>query len=154
MMDSKVEQFTRFIERYEIAFAGGDFTKVLQLWSPDCDEPWHQPEEFDEPLIGWPALEQYAQSLGGVLDSFEVKTTGHRMKPGPADSLLFILTLHWRGALKGAAAPIAATVQVSGLLHEHDGELKLLHYMESGPAALPFVRKAYARQAREGVWAP
>ena len=151
-MDGQTERFTDFIARYENGFNGGDFTKLLELWSPDCEEPWYQPEEFDEPLIGWPALEKYVASLSGTFESFELKTVGHRTKSGPADSLLFMFTLYWRGLLKGAQAPIASTVQASGLLHEHFGELKLLHYAESGPSALPFVRKAYVRQAGEGVW--
>ena len=151
-MANQVEGFTDFIARYENAFNCRDYTKLLDLWSPEVEEPWYQPEEVSEPLIGWQALTEYVESLPVTFDSFEVKSTNHRTKPGPADSVVFMFALHWRGRLKGATSPIAATVRVSGLLQEHLGELKLLHYVESGPSALPFVRKAYVMLAEQGVW--
>ena len=49
--------FGEFLSRFEHAWNSGDFSKVRRLWAEDVEEPWHFPEETEDPVIGWPALD-------------------------------------------------------------------------------------------------
>lgn len=147
------DKFAGFIAEFEAAFSNGTFEDVLCLWSREAQEPWHQPEELEAPLIGWQALTAYVNSLNSILKSFEAKISNEHIKQGPGDSVLFRFVLDWKAIMLNADRPIAARVSASGLLHEIDGKYRLLHYIESGPAALPFVRAAYETAASRKPWA-
>ncbi|MDJ0922571.1 MAG: nuclear transport factor 2 family protein [Henriciella sp.] len=146
--DAVQRSFSSFLQAFEAAWNNGDFTAVQALWSPEVEEPWHFPEELEHPVIGWAALEAYLEAANQAIHAFAVKTSDGAIKSAGAEGLyVFRFNMLWRAAMKPAATPIGAHVKVSGLLKMTQGEMKLIHYMESGPAALPFVRAAYEKAA-------
>lgn len=146
-MPGKNAQFEDFIALFEAAWSGGDFSKVRALWSPEVEEPWHFPEELTQPIVGWDELDAYLLSLPAIIEKFEIKVRQPHFKPLVADIGVFRFTMDWCATLTSSPTPVGASVSVSGLLGPYKDELRMLHYMESGPAAFPFIQSAYERFA-------
>ncbi len=151
MTDTETAAFANFIAAFEAAWNGGDFFQVRDLWSPDVAEPWHFPEELDHPVIGWDALEAYLAEAQHIIERFRVQVSDPAIKPVPGggDLRIFRFRMSWKALLRGDSEAVGADVRVSGLLAPFEGELRLVHYMEAGPAALPFMRAAYRQRAAE-----
>ena len=140
--------FEEFLRRYERAWSCGDFRRVRELWIPGCEEPWHFPEELAQPIVGWEALDRYLQQAQKIIDEFRVEVSDAHWKYLAPELALFRLHMAWSGTLAGEQAPLGARVRVSGVLRLEQGEFRLMHYMEAGPAALPFIRAVYEEAAR------
>lgn len=145
-MDSYQQNFEIFLQRYHAAWTSGNFDAVLSLWDPDVEEPWHFPEELEQPLVGWRAIKEYLQDTQTLVAEFSVELSNDAIKPLSDELYLFRFGMHWRASMKSGSAksePIGARVRVSGVLRETKDGLRLVHYMEAGPAALPFIKKMY-----------
>ena len=54
-----VAEITEVLSQYEKIWNSQDFSRLRELWDTDDPEPYYVPEEIEEPLIGWPALNRY-----------------------------------------------------------------------------------------------
>lgn len=149
---SEIQQhFEKFLARYTDAWNGGDFDAVLSLWEQNIEEPWHFPEELDQPLVGWEAIKQYLQEAQAAIANFSVELSDAAIKPLSDQHYIFRFGMRWRATMKsdagGASKPLGAHVRVSGVLKETEDGLRLVHYMEAGPAAFPFIKKMYEDMA-------
>ena len=148
------EKFDRFLKAYSAAWRSPRFAEVMALWDPDESEPWHFPEELEQPLIGREAIAAYLEAAAEAIGSFSVELGEAAIKALAPGLYTFRFAMRWRASMRGnalLARPIGARVRVSGVLRETDAGLRLVHYMEAGPAALPYLIAQYEASAAEPV---
>ncbi len=144
--------FEKFLHDYTAAWNGGDFSAVLTLWDSEVEEPWHFPEELEQPLVGWGAIKQYLDEAQAAISQFSVKLSDAEIKPLTESYFVFRFAMQWKATLGEATVnnrPVGAKVRVSGVLRKTSDSLRLIHYMEAGPAAFPFIKKMYEQMAAE-----
>lgn len=141
-----LEEYQRFLNNYSAAWASPGFADVLALWDPSEAEPWHFPEELDQALIGREAIAAYLDAAANAIVDFSVELGDTAIKPLQGDFYTFRFMMRWRASMRANALlskPIGAQVRVSGVLRDTGKGLKLVHYMEAGPAALPYLIGQY-----------
>lgn len=144
------QEFEEFLQRYASAWRSPRFTAVLDLWDPEEAEPWHFPEELDQPLVGRNAIAAYLDAAADAIEGFSVEVSEPAIKPLATDLFTFRFSMRWRAKMQGNALltkPIGTEVRVSGVLRNTTKGLKLVHYMEAGPAALPYLIAQYEQFA-------
>ncbi len=145
------DDFQQFVERYVDAWSSGEFSRVKALWDPDCEEPWHFPEELDTPIVGWEQLDAYLAAAGEIIRDFKISVSDGHVKHLADGLALFRFQMEWTAIMNSNSvfrAPIGAPVRVSGVLRGTADGMKLMHYMEAGPAALPYIIKTYEAFAK------
>lgn len=145
-------KFDRFLEKYKAAWHAERFNDVLNLWDPDESEPWHFPEELNQALVGHEAIAEYLQMAGQVITAFSVVIDNPHIKLLAERCYTFRFEMRWQATMSSQvlhSKPIGAKVRVSGVLRDTEDGLKLAHYMEAGPAALPYMLAQYEQFAAE-----
>jgi len=68
-----VAEITEVLVQYEAIWNSQEFQRLKELWDTDDPEPYYVPEEIEQPIIGWPALERYWNPRPGgrkILEAF------------------------------------------------------------------------------------
>ncbi|MFK7828606.1 MAG: nuclear transport factor 2 family protein [Congregibacter sp.] len=150
-MQDVQDHFQLFLAGYAAAWASPRFAGVLELWDPCEPEPWHFPEELDQPLVGREAIATYLDAAADAIESFSVQVDNSAIKSLEGSFYTFRFMMRWCASMRGSALlpkPIGAQVRVSGVLRDTGDGLKLVHYMEAGPAALPYLVAQYEQFAQ------
>lgn len=146
------KEFDRFLNAFQSAWHADRFNDVLDLWDPNEAEPWHFPEELSQALVGREAIADYLAMAAKVITAFEVVIDDPHIKPLADRCYTFRFDMRWQATMGGESLyskPIGAKVRVSGVLRETNDGLKLAHYMEAGPAALPYMLAQYEQFAAD-----
>jgi uncharacterized protein (TIGR02246 family) len=145
--DADRQALDALIARYRAAWCARDFAALATLFVDD-DATVYLAEEIAEPAVGTAAIRRYFDTCARVLTSMDVSTGApHVCVLGP-DAWALFFPMRWRLSA-GEAAPLAGRVHVSAVVVRDAGALRFVQYVEAPLGALPFVRAAYARAARE-----
>ncbi len=145
-------KFDRFLEKFKAAWHADRFSDVLNLWDPDEAEPWHFPEELNQPLVGREAITEYLKMAGQAITAFSVVIDNSHIKHLAEGCYAFRFEMCWQATMSSQTLhpkPIGTRVRVSGVLRDTEDGLKLAHYMEAGPAALPYMLAQYEQFAAD-----
>jgi hypothetical protein len=135
-----------------------DYAGLKSLWDMDEKDPYYQPEEVEELLVGWPAIEAYWATNTKIMDKITVSYGKAKAKLIAPDLAVAMFDLRWDAALKGRA-PLGGDNRSTAIFRRKPEGWRFCHYIEAPLAPILYIRKLYEkdvepafreRLAREG----
>lgn len=136
-----------------------DYAGLKTLWDLDEKDPYYQPEETEELLIGWPAIEAYWANNLKIMEKISVLYGKARAKLITPDLAVAMFDLRWDAALKNREA-LGGDNRATALFRKKPEGWRFCHYVEAPLAPIMYIRKLYEkdihpafreRLAREGA---
>lgn len=121
-----------------------NYAGLKSLWDPDEKEPWYQPEETEELLVGWPAIEGYWANNLKVMSKITVSYGKARAKLIAPDLAVAVFDLRWDAALIGRA-PLGGDNRTTAIFRKKKDGWRFCHYVEAPLAPIMYMRKLYEK---------
>jgi hypothetical protein len=148
-----VVEITDVLRKYEEIWTSQEFSRLRELWDTDDPEPYYVPEEIEEPLIGWPALERYWNPRPGgrkVLEAFRWHFSNVRARLIAPDLALSIFDHQYELKLAGKRnKPRAGFDRCLAIFRKKPEGWRFILY-----AQCPLGPETYVRTLREKIVPP
>jgi hypothetical protein len=149
-----VAEITELLTQYEKIWNSQDFPRLRELWDTDDPEPYYVPEEIEEPLIGWPALNRYwsPPRPGGksMLEAFRWGFSNVRARLLAPDLALSIFDHRYEMKLRGERnKPSAGFDRCIGIFRKKPEGWRFILY-----AQCPLGPETYVRALRGKIVSP
>jgi hypothetical protein len=147
-------EFLRFIDSYIHLSTGMRFEEKRRLWDSEEPCPVLIPEEADQPLVGWPAIEGYWQNTRHTLQSLTTEWWDLTVQRLSDDEVLLLFKQRWCAEMQASAyfstRPLASTVRVTmGARRRADG-WRIFMSTESHLDGVEYFRALYGQRALAG----
>ena len=148
-----VVEITDVLRKYEEIWTSQEFSRLRELWDTDDPEPYYVPEEIQEPIIGWPALERYWNPRPGgrkVLEAFRWHFSNVRARLIAPDLALSIFDHQYELKLAGKRnKPRAGFDRCLAIFRKKPEGWRFILY-----AQCPLGPETYVRTLREKIVPP
>lgn len=121
-----------------------DYPGLKSLWDLDEKDPYYQPEETEELLVGWPAIEAYWATNLKIMDKISVLYGKARAKMIAPDLCVAVFDLRWDALLKGRP-PLGGDNRATAIFRRKKDGWRFCHYIEAPLAPIMYMRKLYER---------
>ena len=135
-IDSLLEEL---VERWNAM----ELLKIRELWDPNETQPYYIPEEAEQPLIGWEAIENYWQGTMDSISRLKMRVWDLQVKSLSADLAVAIYRLHWTADVKGFPKPVGGDNRVTAIFRHTDAGWRFCHYVEAPLAPITYMRQLY-----------
>jgi hypothetical protein len=139
------------VQRYVACAQNMDFVGRKALWDRDEPLPILCPEESEQALIGWEALDAYWSASRQSMASLKAKAVDHAVTLLADDIALVTYRSRWIAEMAGAmpTPAIAADVRMTALLREKPEGWRYFQLVEGPVDMLTMARQAAERSAVE-----
>jgi len=121
-----------------------DLQAIRALWDREQAAPHLMPQEKDQPIVSWPAFDDYLTTAEARLVRCSMRFWDLNVKPLGADHAAALYQMHWNGEIHGFDMPIGIDSRVSAVFHRRDDGWLICHYVEAPPAPMLHMQRAYA----------
>ena len=139
------------VQRYVACGERMDFAGRKALWDQDEPLPILCPEESEEVLVGWAALDEYWAASRRSMASLKTKATDFSIVLLAEDVALANYVSRWIAEMAGdkPTPPIAADVRMTALLRHKSEGWRYFQLVEGPVDLLTMSRQAAQRSAAE-----
>ncbi len=138
------------VRRYVSCAQDMDFAGRKALWDRDEALPILCPEECDEPLIGWDALDTYWSRSRASMSELRAKAVNFRVNVLADDIVLVTYDSRWIASMAGMDEPaISADVRMNALLRKKPEGWRYFQLVEGPVDLMTMSRQAARRSALE-----
>ena len=135
-IDSLLEEL---VERWNAM----ELLKIRELWDPNETQPYYIPEEAEQPLTGWEAIESYWQGTMDSISRLKMRVWDLQAKNLSADLAVAIYRLHWTADVEGFPKPVGGDNRVTAIFRHTDAGWRFCHYVEAPLAPITYMRQLY-----------
>ncbi len=121
-----------------------DLRGVRALWDADQVAPHLVPQEKDQPIVSWPAFDEYLSSAQARLRRCSMRFWDLHVKPLGRAHAAALYQMHWNGEIRGFELPVGIDSRVSAVFHRRRDRWLICHYVEAPPAPLLHIQRYYA----------
>ena len=155
MSEEHDAEFRRFVDTYIHLSTGMKFEEKRELWDPEEACPVLIPEEAQEPLVGWPAIEGYWQNTRHTLHSLTTEWWDLHVQRLSGDEALLLFKQRWRARMHESAyfsaEALASTVRVTMGVRRRPAGWRIFMSTESHLDGVEYFRAIYSQRALAGV---
>jgi ketosteroid isomerase-like protein len=137
-------QVGQSLDRLCACWGSLDLAAIEQLWDPLEPTPYALPQEFRQPVIGWPALRDYWTQAAARLRRASMRWWDLHCKPLGPDLAVVLYQMHWNGDIKGFDGLVGVDSRVTAVFRRRDGRWLICHYVEAPAAPMLHLMKYYA----------
>jgi hypothetical protein len=150
-MSDLQQELTEFFAEYSRRWNSQQYGTLAELWDRDDPSPFYRPMEVEQPLAGWPQLQNYWNPRPGMkfIDGLWNVYVNLRPKLVGPDVAVVLFDLEWD--IKGAhSRPQSGTDPGMAVLRRKPEGWRMVAYVEACMHPAAYVRKMFERQARPG----
>jgi len=135
----------------EAAWNQLDFDRIASLWEAEAPDLLYIAEEQDEPMFEWAAIQAYWAATQKLISEIRLTIGEPRFARLSDDLVRTYFRMAWRAEIRPAAGmkPIGMELKVVTLFRQRDSAWRLIQWVESPLAPLPFLRRIYEQMADE-----
>ena len=120
-----------------------DFSAIRELWDPDESEPYYLPEESEELLASWDAIETYWANTKATISRLSMRIWDVKAKLLAPNLAVAVYRMHWNGAVTGYPAPLGGDNRVTAIFRRCGDTWRFCHYIEAPLAPMLYLRRLY-----------
>lgn len=135
-IEAVLEQLARRWNRMELS-------AIRELWHPDETQPFYLPEESEELLDSWEAIEAYWANTKATISRLSMRTWDVQAKLLAPDLAVAVYRMHWNGDVTGYPAPLGGDNRVTAAFRRHAETWRFCHYVEAPLAPMLYLRRLY-----------
>lgn len=124
-----------------------ELQRIRDLWDPDEAEPYYLPEESENALIGWEAIEAYWRQTQATITRLSMRTWDVQAKVIAPDVAVALYQMHWNGEVEGYPKPLGGDNRVTALFRNKEDGWRFFHYVEAPLAPMIYFRRLYELDA-------
>ncbi len=116
---------------------------ISTLWDSEEETPYCLPQEMQQPVIGWDALNTYYMNAKDRLVRCSMRTWDLNVKSVADDLAVALYQMHWNGEIKGFDHLFGIDSRVTALFRQNHGQWRICHYVEAPAAPMLHLQKYY-----------
>ena len=148
-MTSPTREIEDLLAALTMRWNGLELQRIRELWDPDEQEPYYLPEESEDPLIGWDAIEAYWRKTQATISRLSMRTWDVQAKLIGPDLAVALYQMHWNGEVEGYPKPMGGDNRVTALFRKTPAGWRFFHYVEAPLAPMIYFRRLYELDADE-----
>ncbi|MEE8305622.1 MAG: nuclear transport factor 2 family protein [Gammaproteobacteria bacterium] len=121
-----------------------DLQAIRALWDTEQATPHLMPQEKDQPIVSWPAFDEYLSEAQARLLRCSMRFWDLNVKPLGPDHAAALYQMHWNGEIRGFAKSLGIDSRVSAVFHRREDRWLICHYVEAPPAPMLHLQRSYA----------
>ena len=116
---------------------------IRELWDPQEAKPYYIPEEAEQPLTGWEAIESYWRGTLDSISRLSMRVWDLEVKPLGEDLAVAVYRMHWNAEVVGFPKPIGGDNRVTAIFRQTEQGWRFCHYVEAPLAPITYMRQLY-----------
>jgi hypothetical protein len=108
-----------------------DLQAIAELWDREDPGIFLLPQEIEQPLVGWAALETYLSKARVRLQAASMRTWNLNARLIGPDLAVALYEMHWNGQMIGVTRPIGVDSRATAVLRRRNGTWRICHYVEA-----------------------
>jgi hypothetical protein len=120
-----------------------DFSAIRELWDPEESEPYYLPEESQQLLASWDAIEAYWANTKATISRLSMRIWDVQAKLLAPDLAVAVYRMHWNGEVTGYPAPLGGDNRVTAIFRRSGETWRFCHYIEAPLAPLLYLKRLY-----------
>jgi len=120
-----------------------DFPAIRELWDSEETDPFYLPEESEELLASWDAIEAYWANTQATISRLSMRIWDVQAKLLAPDLAVAVYRMHWNGAVTGYPAPLGGDNRVTAIFRQRGETWRFCHYVEAPLAPMLYLRRLY-----------
>ncbi len=125
-----IKQVESVIQEWRTAFSGTDVPRLEALWDQSYSKLLYIPEENDDPLSSWAAIDEYYNALSGMVGRLDIAIDNLTVDVGGEMAFAY-LTFRAEADVPSMSRTLHANGRNTFVLRKTGGEWKIVHFHES-----------------------
>ena len=121
-----------------------DFAGVRSLWDPEADRPFYLPEESEQLLVGWDAIEAYWAKTKATISRLSMRIWDLQARLLEPDLAVAVYQMHWNGDVSAYGRALGGENRVTAIFRRRGQRWYFCHYVEAPLAPMLYVQRLYA----------
>lgn len=120
-----------------------DLKAMADLWDTSDPEPFYLPEEVEEPLRDWEAIQAYWNKTMALIPRLKMRIWDIQAVPVSEDLAWVSYQFHWDAVAAGYEKPVGADNRAVALFRRLPEGWRICRYVEAPLAPILYMRKLY-----------
>ena len=137
------EEITAVLDRLRNNWNRMDLKAMADLWDTSDPQPFYLPEEVEEPLRDWDAIQAYWGKTMQIIPRLKMRIWDLEAVP-VTDGLAWVsYQFHWDAVAEGYDKPVGADNRAVALFRKLPEGWRICRYVEAPLAPILYMRKLY-----------
>lgn len=140
---SLAEEIAGVLDRLRDNWNRMDLKAMAELWDTSDPQPFYLPEEVEEPLRDWDAIQAYWDKTMQMIPRLKMRIWDIQTSPLSEDLAWVSYQFHWDAVAEGYDKPVGADNRAVALFRKLPEGWRICRYVEAPLAPILYMRKLY-----------
>ena len=140
---SLTEEIAGVLDRLRDNWNRMDLKAMAELWDTSDPQPFYLPEEVEEPLRDWDAIQAYWDKTMQMIPRLKMRIWDIQTSPLSEDLAWVSYQFHWDAVAEGYDKPVGADNRAVALFRKLPEGWRICRYVEAPLAPILYMRKLY-----------